>query len=430
MFKTRIPSLPIDLKHFKVKNVGTEVMVEVMGLIPYSKLAANFVSLDDFARIQSGAAFVTFEAAQSPLPMIGNSGEPHPNQMGLADVDPGDAPRGHLPEKVFIRLLSMPTDATQLKKAETLLKKITGFKKLDDLREEIRNVSPDRPVTLRNADGGDLFLRMDAVTIIADLHERGATADWIAHDVPAEETPASVPGFALRFAPEKITMDRLTVGSQWILKAAGTQVRIYEVAGGMVSCAALFGVYQALPAWIFAMTVEPAESIPALDELDLGQFVAQAPAEIKIDPETEAKVEAGPILLTIAEVPLGATVSVGGLVHFVASAKLDEDEGKIRPVAVLVGEDGVAALAGLGELVEIVAVDQLSPLVYNAIAEAAQEPQEGAGGSLEDVRGVEGVIDLPADEQEGSGESQEGGADLELLDGGIPDDESGAGEVA
>lgn len=276
----KINDVQFDIKRFTVKDVGDEIKVEIVGLVPL-----NQIDLQQLARIKRNAAWLSLESAQLDLPTARNN-EPHPNQMGLGDVDPGDAPMGKPPEKVFIRLLSMPTAVAQLKKAESFLKKLTGFKKLDDLRAEIADVSPDRPVTLRNADGGDLFLRMDATTIIADLAERGAKADWIAHDVPAEETlPAAA----------AIAVDQVQPGTQWYNLATGTLHRVHTVDHEGVRSHALYAHYLPVALETFVLSVKACpedEYQEALNDQQLFQFKGKEPAEFPIAPEVLEKLAA------------------------------------------------------------------------------------------------------------------------------------------
>lgn len=143
------------------------------------------VDLNVLAEIESNAAiYLTIRSAQEALPTTGTN----PGQMTILD---GMGEQSLQSGQVFIQLLDLPTDATQRLKALKFLRKVTGLKAAD-LDAELVGVTTDRPYTLRNAQGGDLFPRIgvdefDGINIVAKLHELGAKADVIEYAQEPQE---------------------------------------------------------------------------------------------------------------------------------------------------------------------------------------------------------------------------------------------------
>lgn len=308
---------------------------------------------------------LTLEALQKPLPKRADT--PHPGQLTVLD---GLGQQGEVATHFWLQLRELPTDAKILKKAQGALRKITGLKQVQLLEE----LEFGLPILIRHHKHGEKMLEPDAYEIKKELEELGCVVSIEGDGAAPQVIPEKAPAVLAPAVLAKVMLDQVVVGSQWIVKSTGTQIRVHQVREGQVYAASLQGLYDAMPAWTFIQAADPAtERLDSLDEIDLAKFENAQPIGLKI-------LGADPVM-SLSEVPLSASVLFKGKVAHVSAVDLKDGQ----PVVILTTAiDGEAESQNIevspSEMVEIFKLHELSPLVMQAIAallEASSAETEG-----------------------------------------------------
>jgi hypothetical protein len=396
--EVRLDRLQADIRRAVLKSIADNDVLELVIHVPLSAA----VDLNQVLKLRRHGAWMSLSSGQLPLPTK-SKGEPvqnHPGQLEAFEVNADAEPDGPVPVKYSLLLLELPTEEKQLKAAKKWLRKQTGLKAAD-LDLELQGLSPKTPYLV--IEGGNEPYVMEKRM---EMERLGMVVSTHAWDQAGEisETPAEV-------APEsgavaKVTIDQLTVGSQWLLHGIGTQVRIHNIQGEKVYFHSLYALYSSLPAWVFAAAVTPAEPLTDLEAVDLAKWEDAPIKPAQLDPETEARLQE-PWLMPVVELPLEAIVEHQGKRRVILSATIGED----GPVVVLGDEANadankipVEAFVSLSELVEPIALRELSPLVFHALGaaqldQAMNEPMTDAdwkaAGMPENASGDE---ETPAEE--------------------------------
>lgn len=400
--EVKLDNLQAELQSYTAKPVGGSNVIELKIHVPVSFR----IDWDALSKLLRQSSRLTLVSDQAPLPMkppsaAGGDSSVADGQLAITDINADAQPDGPEPTKYSLLLLELPTEEKQLKAAKKWLRKFTGLKAAD-LDVELEALAAGAGYLV--IEGGnepyviESKLEMERLGMVVTMHA------WATNGDPVEAPAAANPLDALFNPPAaKVAIDQLVVGSQWLLKGIGTQVRIFNVVGEKVYFHSLYALYSSLPAWVFAAAVTPAESLADLEAADLAKWENAEVKPVMLDPETEARMQE-PWLMPVVELPIGATVEYHGKVWEIAGVSILDG----KPLADLERVDEAGeALRGdvlIAELVEPLALKDLSPLVFHALNETQQEAQEGASNSPDAQTQHEAPDLSPEAEQGGSDE--------------------------
>lgn len=396
--EVKLDNLQAELIAFNAKSVAAGPVVELKIQVPISH-RLNWDSLSKLLRRPSRLTLLD-DQLTLPVKSPSHAGDDVPvadGQLSIHDINADAQLDGPEPVKYSLLLLELPTEEKQLKAAKKWLRKFTGLRAAD-LDVELEALAAGAGYLV--IEGGnepyvmETKLEMERLGMVVSIHAWEKAGE-------VAETPAEV-------APDvgtvsKVTIDQLVVGSQWILKGIGTQVRIHSIVGEKVYFHSLYALYSNLPAWVFAAAVTPAEPLAELEAVDLALFENVPAKKVQLDPETEARLQE-PWLMPVVELPIGAKVEHQGKAAWILDAAISDG----RAVAIL---ERTAAEGGteqfevpVSELVEPQEASHLSPLVYHALSETQQEGQEGASESSDNQTQHEAPELSKFEELDGNGE--------------------------
>ncbi len=389
MSDTIVPEVMLDrlqaeLITYAAKTVASGPVLELKVQVPIN----HRIDWDSLSKLLRRPSRLTLLSDQSPLPVKApnSSGGESPvaeGQLSISDINADSQPDGPVPVKYSLLLLELPTEEKQLKSAKKWLRKFTGLKTAD-LDVELEALAAGAGYLVIEG-GNEPFvqetkLEMERLGMVVSVHPWDRKAEQDAD--PDYRAVAPETGTAA-----KVAIDQLTVGSQWLLKGIGTQVRIHNIQGEKVYFHSLYALYSSLPAWVFAAAVTPAEPLADLEAVDLAKWENAPISAVKLDPETDARLQE-PWLMPVADLPIDATIVYQGKRHVV----LDAVVGEGGPIVVLGDEASVnanvvpvEAFVTLGELVEPIALRELSPLVFHALGELTQLEAQATEGDTTDT---------------------------------------------
>ncbi|MNX49183.1 hypothetical protein D3C86_797790 [compost metagenome] len=271
-----------------------------------------------------------------------------------------------MPVKYSLLLLQLPTEEKQLKAAKKWLRKHTGLKAAD-LDVELEALAAGAGYLVIEG-GNEPFvmetrMEMERLGMVVSTHPWAQKSEG--GDAPEESHPLDA---LLNPLAPKVSLDQLTVGSQWLLKGIGTQVRIHNIQGEKVYFHSLYALYSSIPAWVFAAAVTPVESLADLEAVDLAKWENAEVKAVQLDPETEARLQE-PWLMPVVELPLGAAVEYQGRARVIQGALIEGGQ----PVAILRHMDSTvdeSESVAVSEMVEPISTPELSPLVVHALGAA------------------------------------------------------------
>ncbi len=359
--EVKLDNLQAELITYAAKTVASGPVLRLTIDVPIN----HRINWDSLSKLLRRASRLTLLSDQSPLPVkapsaAGGESPVAAGQLSITDINADVRPDHQEPVKYSLLLLELPTDEKQLKAAKKMLRKQTGLKAAD-LDLELQGLSPKTPYLV--IEGGNEPYVIEAKL---EMERHGMVVSMVAWAQAGQisETPAEV-------APEtgtaaKVTIDQLAVGSQWLLKGIGTQVRIHNINGERVYFHSLYALYSALPAWVFAAAVMPAEPLADLEAVDLAKWENAEVKPVTLDPETDARLQE-PWLMPVVELPMDARVEYQGKRWVIADVAIQDG----KPVAILDGASGEVAIE-ISELVEPQESYLLSPLVFHALGEIAQ----------------------------------------------------------
>lgn len=372
--EVKLDNLQAELIAFNAKSVAAGPVVELKIQVPISH-RLNWDSLSKLLRRPSRLTLLD-DQLTLPVKSPSHAGDDVPvadGQLSIHDINADAQLDGPEPVKYSLLLLELPTEEKQLKAAKKWLRKFTGLRAAD-LDVELEALAAGAGYLV--IEGGnepyvmETKLEMERLGMVVSIHAWEKAGE-------VAETPAEV-------APDvgtvsKVTIDQLVVGSQWILKGIGTQVRIHSIVGEKVYFHSLYALYSNLPAWVFAAAVTPAEPLAELEAVDLAMFENVPAKKVQLDPETEKRLAEGPWLMPVVELPMDATVIYKGKRWVIVDVAITDG----RPVVILDNGSEDVSLP-VGAYVQPESASMLSPIVFHAIAETQQEAQEGASNSPDD----------------------------------------------
>lgn len=370
--EVKLDNLQAELIAYAAKSVGGSPTLELKVHVPIN----HRIDWDSLSKLLRRPSRLTLLNDQLAIPTksqgeaAGGDSPVAEGQLTIHDVNADAQPDGPVPIKHSLLLLELPTEEKQLKAAKKWLRKHTGLKAAD-LDVELEALAAGAGYLV--IEGGnepyvmEVRMEMERLGMVVSTHPWGQKSEG--GDAPAESNSLDA---LLNPPAAKVSIDQLTVGSQWLLKGIGTQVRIHNIQGEKVYFHSLYALYSALPAWVFAAAVTPAEPLADLEAADLAKWENAEVKAVQLDPETEARLQE-PWLMPVVELPLEATVEHQGKRRVILSATIGED----GPVVVLGDEANadankipVEAFVSLSELVEPIALRELAPLVFHALGAA------------------------------------------------------------